>query len=181
MEDDEFIKKMAGVKPINKGRKKTNNNKNLININAKKNKTKLQKEKISSLDNNIKKISEFTLTFGEVNKDLKRGKIRIDRRVDLHGYNLADAHEKFKTEIIKTYNKNKRCILFITGKGVNNKNNQNHYLKDLGPKLYYGKIKNSIVSWIEDQNLKKYILTYQDAGIEHGGDGAIFVYLRKKN
>ena len=98
MEDDDFIKKMAGVKPINKGSKKTNNNKNLININAKKNKTKLQKEKISSLDNNIKKISEFTLTFGEVNKDLKRGKIRIDRRVDLHGYNLADAHEKFKTE-----------------------------------------------------------------------------------
>ena len=181
MEDDEFIKKMTGVKPISKDGKETNKNKNLANKNPKKNKTKLQEEKTSSLNNKVKKSSDFTLSFGEVNKDLKRGRIRIDRRVDLHGYNLEDAHEKFKTEIIKTYNKNKRCILFITGKGINNKNNPNYYLKDVGPKLYYGKIKNSIVSWIEDENLKKYILTYQDAGIEHGGDGAIFVYLRKKN
>ena len=44
----------------------------------------------------------------------------------------------------------------------------------------YGKIKNSIISWIKEEDLKKYILTYQDAGFEHGGDGALFVYLRKK-
>ena len=41
-------------------------------------------------------------------------------------------------------------------------------------------IKNSIITWINEDNLKKYILTYQDAGFEHGGDGALFVYLRKK-
>ena len=41
------------------------------------------------------------------------------------------------------------------------------------------KIKNSIMSWIEETDIKRYILTYQDAGIEYGGDGAIFVYLRK--
>ena len=48
------------------------------------------------------------------------------------------------------------------------------------PRLFYGKIKNSIISWINENELKKYILTYQDAGFEHGGDGAIFIYLRKK-
>ena len=46
--------------------------------------------------------------------------------------------------------------------------------------LGYGKIKNSIINWINEDDLKKYILTYQDAGFEHGGDGALFVYLRKK-
>ena len=56
-----------------------------------------------------------------------------------------------------------------------NKNEQ-----DTNPKLFYGKIKNSIINWINEDNLKKYILTYQDAGFEHGGDGALFVYLRKK-
>ena len=68
-------------------------------------------------------------------------------------------------------------MLVITGKGVHKKldNKENEPLK-----LYYGKIKNSIVSWIKDEELKKYILTYQDASLEQGGDGAIFVYLRKK-
>ena len=48
------------------------------------------------------------------------------------------------------------------------------------PKLFHGKIKNSIISWINNESLKSYILTYQEAGSDHGGDGAIFVYLRKK-
>ena len=77
----------------------------------------------------------------------------------------------------KNYNKNKRCLLIITGKGVHKKN-QNE--QDTNPKLFYGKIKNSIINWINEDDLKKYILTYQNAGFEHGGDGALFVYLRKK-
>ena len=67
--------------------------------------------------------------------------------------------------------------MVITGKGVHTKQQTGDSL----PKLFYGKIKNSIISWIKEEELKKYILTYQDAGIEHGGDGAIFVYLRKKD
>ena len=101
----------------------------------------------------------------------------IDRRIDFHGYGLLEAHEKFISEVKKNYNKNKRCLLIITGKGVHKKN-QNE--QDTNPKLFYGKIKNSIINWIKEDSLKKYILTYQDAGFEHGGDGALFVYLRKK-
>ena len=37
--------------------------------------------------------SEFKISFGEVNKELKRGKINIDRRIDLHGYGIVEAHE----------------------------------------------------------------------------------------
>ena len=77
----------------------------------------------------------------------------------------------------KNYNKNKRCLLIITGKGVHKKIEND---QDTSPKLFYGKIKNSIINWINEDDLKKYILTYQDAGFEHGGDGALFVYLRKK-
>ena len=68
-------------------------------------------------------------------------------------------------------------MLIITGKGVHKKLEDSN---EIEPKLFYGKIKNSIISWIKEEDLKKYILTYQDAGFEHGGDGAIFVYLRKK-
>ena len=58
--------------------------------------------------------------------------------------------------------------------------NKSNIKEEDAPKLYYGKIKNSILNWIHDIEIKNLILTYQDAGIEHGGDGAIFIYLRKR-
>lgn len=48
-------------------------------------------------------------------------------------------------------------------------------------KLYYGKIRESFFLWIAKENLQKYILSVEQAGIDHGADGAFFVYLRKKN
>ena len=177
MEEDFFLKNMKGVKPFKKDtsivKTKTTNEKN-VELNKKTNtkntnKQTITEDKVSS--------SEFKLSFGGINKELKRGKINIDRRIDLHGYSLVKAHEKFISEVKKNYNKNKRCLLFITGKGIHNKTENDH---DKSQKLFYGKIKNSIINWINEYDLKKYILTYQDAGFEHGGDGAIFVYLRKK-
>ena len=177
MEEDFFLKNMKGVKPFKKDnslvKTKTINKKN-VKLDKKTNNTNTNKQTIIE---HRASSSEFKLSSGEVNRELKRGKINIDRRIDLHGYGLLEAHEKFISEVKKNYNKNKRCLLIITGKGVHKKieNDQN-----TTPRLFYGKIKNSIINWINEDNLKKYILTYQDAGFEHGGDGALFVYLRKK-
>ena len=177
MEEDFFLKNMKGVKPFKKDTSKIKtktNDKNNLKLD-KKTKTKKTTEQTT----NERKVSrsEFKLSFGDVNKELKRGKIKIDRRIDLHGYGLVEAYEKFISEVKKNYDKNKRCLLIITGKGVHKKIENE---QDVNPKLFYGKIKNSIISWINEDDLKKYILTYQDAGFEHGGDGALFVYLRKK-
>ena len=38
-------------------------------------------------------------------KKLKRGKIRVDRKIDLHGLTLAQAEERFDTEIESSFNK----------------------------------------------------------------------------
>ncbi len=177
MEEDIFLKKMKGVKALKKDKtiitKKTNNKlnvnkKNIINEKVIPEKTTFNKKKINPT---------LSPSFSDLNKDLKKGKVKIDRKLDLHGYSLFDAYNKFKNEVIKNYNQNKRCLLIITGKGVHQKNNNSD---NTHPKLFYGKIKNSIVSWIEDADIKKYVLTYQDAGFDYGGDGAIFVYLRKK-
>ena len=177
MEEDFFLKKMKGVKPFKKdasiNKTKTTNKKN-IKLGEKTNITNTNKQ---TMPEHKVRSTEYKLSFGEVNKELKRGNINIDRRIDLHGYSLEKAHEKFISEVRKNYNKNKRCLLIITGKGVHKKIENE---QDTNPKLFYGKIKNSIINWINEDNLKKYILTYQDAGFEHGGDGALFVYLRKK-
>ncbi len=179
MNDDIFLKKMKGVKPLSKDdivvKKLTKNKQNKeLKLNKKEQE---EKENIKEQTKTIIKDTKFELSFGDINKDLKRGKIKIDRRIDLHGYSLIKAHKKFTEEVIKAFEQNKRCMLIITGKGNYKKN-----IDDTNPtpRLFYGKIKNSIIDWIGNKELKNYVLTYQNAGIEHGGDGAIFVYLRKK-
>jgi len=177
MEDDFFLKKMKGVKPIKKN--PSNETKIIKNkIIGKKNTDLIEAEsnKIKPKEINQKK-TQYKISFGEINKDLKKGRIKIDRRLDLHGYTLLDAYEKFKDEVIKLYNKNKRCMLVITGKGVHLKRKES---TEENPKLFHGKIKKTIIDWIKEDQFKKYILTYQDAGFDHGGDGALFVYLRRK-
>ena len=177
MEEDLFLKNMKGVKPFKKDTpivKTKKSNKKNVKLNKR---TNTKNSRTLTITEHKVRSSEFKLSFGEVNKELKRGKIKIDRKIDLHGYGLVEAHEKFINEVKKNYNKNKRCLLIITGKGVHKKTENE---QGSSPKLFYGKIKNSIINWINEDDLKKYILTYQDAGFENGGDGAIFVYLRKK-
>ena len=180
MEDDLFLKKMKGVQPIKKDKQNLFKNKpNLKTV--KKQKTQNKKtEQITTKEFKEAKLSNFEISFGAINKDLKKGRIKIDRKLDLHGHSLMDAKEIFKNEVIKMYNANKRCLLVITGKGAYKDTYKTTLDDNITPRLFYGKIKNSIKSWINEDNLKKYILTYQDAGIEYGGDGAIYVYLRKK-
>ncbi len=176
MDEDLFLKKMKGVKPFNK--EKSPNTKKVASFKNKKKTKEAEQSKATEINKNHKEQTkpEPTFTFNDINKDLKKGRINIDRRIDLHGYTLLEAQEKLRAEIIKTHTNNKRCILVITGKGSYiNKDSEVEK-----PRLFYGKIKNSIISWINENELKKYILTYQDAGFEHGGDGAIFIYLRKK-
>ena len=177
MQDDFFLKKMKGVKPIKKDA--TNEIKIIKNKIIEKKNTKLieaESKKTKSKEINQKK-TEYKISFGEINKDLKKGRIKIDRRLDLHGYTILNAYEKFRDEVIKLHNKDKRCMLVITGKGVHLKRKES---TEENPKLFHGKIKKSIIDWIKEDQFKNYILTYQDAGFDHGGDGALFVYLRRK-
>ena len=111
MEEDFFLKNMKGVKPFKKDtsvvKTKTTNKKN-VKLDKKTNtkhtsKKIITEQKVSS--------SEFKLSFGEVNKELKRGKINIDRRIDLHGYSLTEAHEKFIIEVKKIITKIKDVCL----------------------------------------------------------------------
>ena len=68
-------------------------------------------------------------------------KILVQKKIDFHGYSLSDAHEIFLETIQSCYNNNTRCILFVTGKGLIKKDNEEHSKI----KLYYGKIRNNFL------------------------------------
>ena len=69
-------------------------------------------------------------------KKIKKRKILINKKVDLHGFSLSEAEKEFDNTIQSCYSENIRCILFVTGKGL--KNTKGYENEN---KLYYGKIK----------------------------------------
>ena len=85
MEEDFFLKNMRGVKPFNKNKKNTIYKKKenkIINTDNYKNKTTTTKT-IPKTPTNKKTTpkTNLNLSFGEINKDLKRGKIKVDREL----------------------------------------------------------------------------------------------------
>jgi len=97
------------------------------------------------------------------------------KKLDLHGSSLNDASQKVKEFVIESFNQGYKKILIITGKGSRSKVNENPYVSEK-----YGVLKNSIPELInDDENLKEKIIKISVADNRHGGDGAIYIFLKK--
>lgn len=174
--DDIFLKQMRGVSPIKKNnRVKKEDTKHTHNTVIKNKKKQTSYQSIKS-DQVVKK-SEFNLEKIDIKKNLKKGSFYIDKKIDFHGKNLLESEERFTKTILDCYNNGHRCLLFITGKGLYKKNNSQ---KNDQPKLYHGVIRSAFISWAQSKKFSKQILSFEQASLGHGGDGAFYVYLRKK-
>ena len=148
----EKIKNQSAERSIFLSPKEKTNNTNII----KNHHTKPEQEKIN------------------INKKIKKGAININKKIDLHGLSLVDAKNIFIETINDCFFSNKRCILFVTGKGLNKKHDERGETK-----LYYGKIRRNFVEWTKDSRVDERILSTEQASPKYGGEGAFFVYLRK--
>ena len=99
-----------------------------------------------------------------------------ERTVDLHGLTLEKANEYIKNFIIKSYKDKVNKINVITGKGKRSKNKYDPYIsKDLSILKY------SVPDYINrDKDLVSLIKNLSPARMEDGGEGAFYIYLRKK-
>ena len=173
--DDVFLKQMMGVIPIKKNNKIK---KEVIKTNHKygKKNTVKQKKVIKPNVSTVIKNSEFSLEKIDLKKGIKKGFFHIDLKIDFHGKSLLESEEQFNNTIIESYNSGQRCLLFVTGKGLFKSKKLEESDK---PKLYHGIIRSSFIEWARSKKFSKYILSFEQASIEHGGDGAFYVYLRK--
>jgi len=112
------------------------------------------------------------------NKDFKKNKDKnnqgIVKRIDLHGFSLENANKTIEDFITKCFNNNVNKIIVITGKGLRSKSVSNPYVsRDLSILKY------SVPEFINSQlNLMKIIKKIKKADIEHGGEGAFYIYLK---
>ena len=105
----------------------------------------------------------------------KRKTVKISN-IDLHGYTLDAANKKIEEFIKECFDNNINLIKVVTGKGLHSNNERNPYIsKDLSILKY------SVPEYIKKNNeLMKLIIQFNEASIEDGGEGAFFIYLKKK-
>ena len=175
-ENDLFLKQMKGVLPI-KRNNRTPNNKKINENKIVKKKTKLTNINYSEIEKKRDvKTSHFTLEKPNILKNIKKNILKIDKKIDFHGRGLLEAEQIFSSTIEECFNKNKRCLLFVTGKGLFKTKNHDYVSK---PQLYHGVIRAEFFNWVKSKKFSKHILSFEQASTEHGGDGAFYVYLRK--
>ena len=114
------------------------------------------------------------------NKDLDlESKVnkKLIKTVDLHGFSLIDANNFIEKFIKECFENNVHKIIVITGKGLRSQNDKNPYIsKDLSI------LKNSVPKFIKSQlSLIKLIKEIKQATIEDGGEGAFYIFLRKRS
>ena len=175
-ENELFLKQMKGVTQIKK-KDRVRNTKIIKKNKWTKNNQKPNKNSILE-KNTTTKIQNTNLSLERVSikKNIKKNILKIDKKIDFHGKSLLEAQEIFSSTVISCFNQHKRCLLFVTGKGIFKPKN---YDEPISPKLYHGVIRASFFDWVSSKKLSKYILSYEQAAIEHGSDGAFYVYLRK--
>ena len=106
---------------------------------------------------------------------LKKGKLKPEKILDLHGLTSLEAKRKAIEFTKLNLNLGSRLLLIITGKGKIKINNLNK------EELKIGVLRKSLKSWLYESDLRPNILGIISSHINHGGEGAFYVYLKKNN
>ena len=96
---------------------------------------------------------------------LRRGQLPIEAEIDLHGHTLDEAHRVLNAFIAAHAAAGRRCVRVITGKGS---------FRQGG-----GVLKTAVPRWLNEPPLQDGILAFAHARRDDGGEGALYVLLRR--
>lgn len=100
-------------------------------------------------------------------RDLLKGRVEVDARLDLHGNTLAEAHQRVTNFLTNSQGRGARFVLIVTGKGKNAGSAQ-------------GPLRRQTPMWLADPRLRHIVAAFGEASPAHGGAGALYVRLRRR-
>jgi len=98
---------------------------------------------------------------------LSRGHLQLEARIDLHGLIQGEAHGILLDFLMRAHDRGLRHVLVITGKG-----------SSLGSD---GALKRAVPLWFSKPEYRYLISSYEQAAQHHGGEGALYVRLSRRN
>lgn len=109
-------------------------------------------------------------------RKLARDAELIDARLDLHGMRQREAHGALKRFLLACHTRGDRHVLVITGKGAPAESGipASHFAAQ-----ERGVLRRLVPQWLADPDLRGLVVSYAAASVRHGGDGALYVRLRK--
>jgi len=107
-------------------------------------------------------------------KALRKGERMPEAKVDLHGMTLDRAHAALTRFILTEQAAGARCVLVITGKGGDYRGRATGYADGRGA------LKRDVPRWLREPHLNGAVIGIYQAHRRHGGEGALYVYLRRR-
>jgi DNA-nicking Smr family endonuclease len=101
---------------------------------------------------------------------LARGREAIDRSIDLHGLTQAEAHAALVRFLRNARAEGARLVLVITGKG----GRSDDFTADRGV------LRRQVPLWLRSAELRDVVIGFDWAHAAHGGEGALYVRIRRK-
>ncbi len=95
-----------------------------------------------------------------------RGREALDARLDLHGLTQAQAHSALLHFLRNAHARGARLVLVITGKGGRGEGER-------------GVLRRQVPQWLGLPEFRTFVVGYEDAHITHGGEGALYVRVRR--
>src|ERR1700744_3118294 len=98
---------------------------------------------------------------------LSRGRKQIDARLDLHGMTQVRAHRVLQDFLHRAHADGLSFVLVITGKGKT------------GAESERGVLRRAVPQWLALPEFRTVVVGFEEAHIGHGGEGALYVRIRR--
>ncbi len=95
---------------------------------------------------------------------LRKGQLPIDGRLDLHGSTQVEARHRLAVFLAASMAADRRCVLVITGKGSRGD----------------GILRQEVPRWLNEADNRAAVIGFCHATPPDGGEGALYVLLRRR-
>lgn len=99
-------------------------------------------------------------------KKLAKGRLAIEAKIDLHGMTQTEAYGTLLSFLHNAYAHGRRHVLVVTGKG-----------SSMGSD---GILRRQVPAWFSTPAFRGLVSAHEDAARHHGGQGALYVRLRRR-
>jgi DNA-nicking Smr family endonuclease len=108
---------------------------------------------------------------------ISAGKAEVDARIDLHGLDQREAYLRLRGFLANAHARGDRLVLVITGKGGSGEAPDR--LGELAGGRRRGVLRRNLPQWLEEPEFREMVSSFTQAGLRHGGAGALYVQLRR--
>jgi len=99
---------------------------------------------------------------------LSRGREQIEARLDLHGMSQDQAHHALSRFLRNAQNEGMKFVIVVTGKGQRG-----------GAGSERGVLRREVPRWLAMPEFRDVVVGFEVAAIGHGGEGALYVRVRR--